>query len=557
MLLPIQNKIRDLICLDGLWLFTADGRTQELSVPASWNEQDSDLFNFCGIATYQKQIYVPKSFKNRSIWLRFGGVNTNTIVKINGEKVGEHFGVSLPFEFEISEYINFDNKNNIEVIVDNTLDPWGIPPASLTDGEGRIGFMDTFPAVTYDFYPFGGIHRSVFLYATSKIRIDNIKINAEMNGIAKYRIYLSGKYDGVAKVSIENEEKTHKLIDTNYIEGEISISNAKLWDVGKPNLYELNVDLYKDDELIDSYAETFGFRTVTVNEKGIVLNGKEVFLKGFGKHEDFDIIGKGFNNAVMVKDFSLLKWIGANSFRTSHYPYDEQMLAFADRKGMLVIDETPFVGFNDRMYNQEILEKCKTRIKELIDRDYNHPSVISWSLANEPTINVPEGKQFFKDLYDIAYSLDNSRPITYVGYLEPENNPGFEYYDFVCINKYYGWYIGPGRIDETLPDFSACLDRFYNAFKKPVMLTEFGADAIAGMHNLPSQMFTEEYQSEIIEKQYNLYCTKPYAMGTHVWAFADFKTNQTINRIIVNRKGVFSRDRKPKMSAHTLKKLWK
>ncbi len=281
-----------------------------------------------------------------------------------------------------------------------------------------------------------------------------------------------------------------------------------------------------------------------------------MFLKGFGKHEDFDVLGKGFNAAVMIKDFTLLNWVNANSFRTSHYPYDEQMMAYADRQGILVIDETPMVGFNDRMYTPKILVQAKERIHELIERDYNHPCVIAWSLANEPTVTTPEGVPFFKAMYDTARSIDATRPITYVAHLEPENNLAFQYYDFVCINKYYGWYLGPGCIDETMCELSDCLDRFYDAFQKPVMLAEFGADAIPGVHHMPAQMFSEEYQAEIIEKQYRFYRTKPYAMGTHVWAFADFKTNQTITRVILNRKGIFTRDRKPKMAAHMLKKLW-
>ncbi len=556
MLYPIQNQTRDLLCLDGLWQFTANGKTQELAVPASWNEQDSDLFDYCGVATYCKKVFVPRHFAGRKVWLRFGGVSTNTLVKINGVEAGRHQGVSLPFECDATDLLQYGTENTIDVIVDNTLDPWALPPASLQEGEGRIGFVSAYPAVTYDFYPFGGIHRSVFLYSTAPTRIQDVKIDAGMDRVASFCIYLSEPLSGSVEVSVAGVTVCCTATNQDCIRGSITVINAKLWDVGQPNLYDMNITISNDNGMPDTYAQSFGFRTVTMGPRGIVLNGKEVFLKGFGKHEDFDIIGKGFNNAVMVKDYTLLNWIGANSFRTSHYPYDEQMLDYADRHGMLIIDETPFVGLNDRMYTDEILETAKGRVQELIERDYNHPCVIAWSLANEPTITVPEGKSFFKGLYDTAHELDTTRPITYVGHMEPENNQGYEYYDFVCINKYYGWYIGAGQIDATLDGFSDCLDRFYEAFGKPVMITEFGADAIAGMHNMPAQMFSEEYQAEIIEKQYRLYCTKPYAMGAHVWAFADFKTNQTISRIILNRKGVFTRDRKPKMAAHMLKKLW-
>ncbi len=556
MLYPVQNKTRDLLCLDGLWQFTAQGKTQELAVPASWNEQDSDLYNYLDEATYTKKAFVPQHFAGRKVWLRFGGVSPNAVVTVNGTPAGEHRGVSLPFALDVSTLIKYGEENLFEVFVDNKLDPWALPPATLEDGEGRIGFHNSYPAVTYDFYPFGGIHRSVFLCTTAQTHIKNIKIDAGMDGIAYFRIFLSEKLTGSVQVSTAGIATICDVTDSDFISGNIAVPDAKLWDVGQPNLYDLQVEISNASGLLDTYTQSYGFRTVTVGERGIILNGKEVFLKGFGKHEDFDVLGKGFNAAVMVKDFTLLNWVNANSFRTSHYSYDEQMMAYADRQGILVIDETPMVGLNDRMYTPEILAQAKERIHELLERDYNHPCVIAWSLANEPTVTTPEGVPFFKAMYDTARSLDSTRPITYVAHLEPENNLAFQYYDFVCINKYYGWYLGPGRIDDTMGELSDCLDRFYDAFKKPVMLAEFGADAIPGVHYMPAQMFSEEYQAEIIEKQYRFYRTKPYAMGTHVWAFADFKTNQTITRVILNRKGIFTRDRNPKMAAHMLKKLW-
>lgn len=235
------------------------------------------------------------------------------------------------------------------------------------------------------------------------------------------------------------------------------------------------------------------------------MNNKEIFLNGFGKHEDFHIIGKGFNHAVMVEDFELMKWIGANSFRTSHYPYDENILDMADREGILVIAETPFVGLNSRNYTKEILNKAVSVIGEMIKRDKNHPSIIMWSLANEPIVETDDGEQFFKVMAETARCLDDTRPITYVSFLEPEQNRGMKYYDIICINKYYGWYEYPGQIDESLSEFIKCTDRFYNTFNKGIILTEFGADAIAGIHTNPPQMFSEEYQSKMIKEQYELF----------------------------------------------------
>jgi beta-glucuronidase len=248
--------------------------------------------------------------------------------------------------------------------------------------------------------------------------------------------------------------------------------------------------------------------------------------------------------------------VGANSFRTSHYPYAEEWYEYADRHGILVIGETPLVGLNSRMYKPEVLARAQTVTRAMIVRDRHHPCVVMWSLANEPDIETDEGEHFFRTLAETARAIDSTRPLTYVAHREPANNQPLHLYDVVCINKYYGWYEQPGNIDSSLEDFGACLDRFRAAFNKPIFLAEFGADALAGLHMEPPEMFSEEFQANIISAQYREARSRPWVIGTHVWAFADFKTAQSITRVALNRKGVFTRDRQPKMAAHKLRALW-
>ncbi len=556
MLYPKKNSKRTLDCLDGIWETEIEGVYRDMAVPASYNEQYNDLFNYFGECRYIKKVYIDEISDDSDLWIRFGSVTTNAKVYINGTFVGEHRGTALPFEFKITEIAKQGSENTIEVIVDNTLDPWGLPPAVLMDNnEGRVGFYKSYPAVTYDFFPYGGIHRSVFLYTASKNRIEDIKIDTALSGKVNFRLTLANSVQGKIKAYVDGTEYEY-TVDGSILSGEFVIENPRIWDIGKPELYDVRFDVEVNGNVCDTYTQTFGIREVEVKGYKIYLNNREIFLKGFGKHEDFPIIGKGFNGALMVKDFYLMDWIGANSFRTSHYPYDEQMLDYADRHGVLVIDETPFVGLNERMYTDDILDRAKVTIGELINRDYNHPCVIMWSMANEPMASTPEAERFFREMHDCARSYDTTRPITYVAHGEPENNVGMKYYDIICLNKYYGWYYGAGQIDETLSDLSACMDRFHNAFDKGVIMAEFGADAIAGMHTDPAQMFSEEYQCEIIKKQYELMCSKDYIAGTHIWAFADFKTAQSISRILVNRKGLFTRERQPKMAAHMVKDMW-
>lgn len=572
MLYPQMNKCRSLYSLDGIWQFYADRsentfddisscdlpQTRNIAVPASWNDQYEDLFQFHGKGIYKKEFDVPQMWHGQEIYIRFGSVSGKAKVWINDEYVTEHIGTALPFEALITPYLKFGEKNTVVVLADSTLDPWSLPPATLMDNEGRMGFAQSYPAVPYDFFPFGGIQRSVYLYTSPKTRIEDITIVYEINdktAEVQFTVELNNSFTGRIEAEADGKVVNISCKNAHSVSGKIILDNVRLWDIGEPNLYILTVRLIKDT-VTDEYKETFGVREIKVENNKLILNGREIFLKGFGKHEDFHIIGKGFNHAVTVKDFALMKDIGANSFRTSHYPYDENILDMADKEGMLVIAETPFVGLNNRNYTDEVLEKAVSVIHEMIKRDKNHPSVIMWSLANEPMIETDSGENFFKVMAETARVLDSTRPITFVAFYEPENSRGMQYYDICCINKYYGWYEWPGQIEESLDEFIKCADRFYKKFGKGIILTEFGADAIAGIHTEPPQMFSEEYQAKMIKLQYEKFREQPYAIGTHVWAFTDFKTAQTISRIVFNRKGVFTREREPKMAAHMLKNLW-
>lgn len=252
-----------------------------------------------------------------------------------------------------------------------------------------------------------------------------------------------------------------------------------------------------------------------------------------------------------------MRWMGANSFRTSHYPYSEQMLDLADRLGFLVIDETPAVGL---YFGEAGLERrsvlCQQYLQEMIARDKNHPSVIIWSLANEPHSTEPHARPFFDQLYWQAKRLDPTRPVTLVSFLG-EQEQAFEFCDLVCLNRYLGWYSKGGELDQALSILSGELDALYEKFGKPILLTEFGADAIPGQHAQPPEMFSEEYQAEMLIRYMALLRQKPYVIGEHIWNLCDFKTSQGVTRMGgFNYKGLFTRDRRPKYSAHRVRDLW-
>ena len=179
-----------------------------------------------------------------------------------------------------------------------------------------------------------------------------------------------------------------------------------------------------------------------------------------------------------------------------------------------------------------------------------------WSMANEPKTSI-HSKDFFRSIYDTAKKLDPSRLITLVNMMGVKDK-AFEFCDLVCVNRYYGWYTEPGQIEKGLENLSRELDRLYQIYNKPIILSEFGVDTIPGVHAQPPEMFSEEYQIEFLTRYITLLNTKDYIVGEHVWNLCDFKTGQSIRRMGgINYKGVFTRDRRPKMAAQELKRLWK
>jgi beta-glucuronidase len=250
-----------------------------------------------------------------------------------------------------------------------------------------------------------------------------------------------------------------------------------------------------------------------------------------------------------------MQWLGANSFRTSHYPYAEEYLMLADRLGFLVIDEMPTVGLNYRRYKDDVLEKCEGILEDLIERDTNHPSVIMWSIANEPDGFTESAGEFFGKLADCARQLDPTRPVTLATMHMPVDYT-FAVVDVIAVNRYYGWYMMPGKIEAAAEKLSDELDAIHAEHKKPIILSEFGADAMEGLHSDPPEIFTEEYQAELLKAYIKVVRSKDFTIGEHIWNLADFKTPQQYTRTVFNRKGIFTRDRRPKLAAHEIRRLW-
>jgi beta-glucuronidase len=585
MLYPQQNVFRNKLDLSGIWDFQIDpdqvgeqngwynglAGARPIAVPGSWNEQYEDLYNYLGLAWYVKPTYLPQSWQGQRVFLRVGSACYFSTVYVNGLKIGSHEGGHLPFAFEITDLIRWETENVIAIAVENELKPTRVPAGNMNTPLVSIA---SFPRTTYDFFPFAGIHRPVVLYTVPQTYIDDVTVVTSIDGSdgkLKVTVRLNAPLPAQGSVQLKGGDANivAKLaFKDGLAEVQLAVPNAHFWSDKTPYLYDLTVQAEQDQ-----YTLKVGIRTIAVQGGQLLLNGQRVQMNGFARHEDFIASGRGLNLPLLVKDYQLMRWTGANSYRTSHYPYSEEEMQLADRAGFLIIDEIPAVGLqfeNDE--NIAIrLRMCVQQIDELIARDKNHASVVMWSVANEPatpTLNpspqgaqaddpaAVKGKDFLDTLMRRARELDPTRLVTFVTVLGGPIS-WMEQCDIVCMNRYWGWYILGGELDKALVSLEQELDAVWETWHKPIIMTEFGADTIAGLHGHPSVMWTEEYQADYIRGYLSVAARKDYIAGMQVWNFADFAAVQSIIRVGgLNMKGVFTRTRAPKMAAHVLREFW-
>ncbi|CAH1376183.1 unnamed protein product [Tenebrio molitor] len=583
-LYPRASESRDLRTLDGLWSFaltnnSVNGRAekwyrvnfkavddlnvQSMPVPASYNDigSDADLRDHVGLVWYQRNFFVPKSWNGQRVWIRFSSVCRAAQVWINGEWVVSHDIGHLPFQADISSLVNYGDENMITVSVDNTLLNTTIPQGALQElSSGRI--KQTY---NFDFFNYAGIDRPVVLYTTPMTYIDDITVATDVggtSGFVNYTIAVEGSDTVTAKVSLVDKTGTEVATDT-VLSGTLFVQNANLWwpYLMEPNpgyLYSLQVQLLDSSgSLVDKYSLPVGIRTITWDSKSVKINNKPIYLRGFGRHEDSDIRGKGLDLPLIVRDYNLIKWIGANSYRTSHYPYAEEIMDLADELGIMIINESP--ALNTENYSDELLENHKRSLTELIQRDKNRPGVIIWSASNEPRTQLVEAEDYYREVVAHIKSLDTSRPVTVVNYQLPDEEYSGQFLDIASCNIYFGWYTNPGDLDTVVADVIAGAKRWNELHDIPVIVTEYGSDTLEGLHFLPVYIWSEEYQDALLSKHFEAFDQmreEGFLLGEMIWNFADFKTEQSFLRVGGNKKGLFTRNRQPKSSAYLMRKRY-
>jgi beta-glucuronidase len=590
MLRPQDTATRERKPLTGLWRFRLDpageGRSaewfkrplpdaREMAVPASFNDIAADpaVREYFGDVWYQTTVRVPRGWDGRRIVLHFESATHRATAWVNGTEVVSHEGGYTPFEAEVTEQVRAGQEALLTVVVNNTLNWQSIPPGVIEDtpyGKRQVYW--------HDFFNYAGIHRPVWLYTTDRAHLTDVTVVTGLDGAAgsvRYTVEAENADGGRVDVVLRDADGAEVARGTGP-SGTLVVENVHRWAPGDGYLYDLELRLVGEGgELLDSYHQSVGVRTVAVDGTRFLINGEPFHFTGFGKHEDIAVIGKGHNDAYLVHDLELFDWIGANSFRTSHYPYAEAVLDHADRHGIVVIDETAAVGLNPPFFggffggpgyttyspetiNDQTREVHAQAIRELVARDRNHPSVVLWSIANEPESDTEGAERYFKPLFDLTRELDPTRPVGFANLLVATYGKCrvSQFGDVVMLNRYYGWYVNPGDLEAAEQALEEEL-RGWASEGKPIIITEYGADTYPGLHQLVPQPWSEEYQVALLDMNHRVFDRVDAVVGEHVWNFADFATASGVNRVGGNKKGVFTRDRQPKAAAHALRRRWK
>lgn len=591
-LYPQNSATRQVVDLSGMWKFAFDFESEGdkknykegipdgimLPVPASFADffTEKEYKEYTGDFWYETSFYADSAWRDRDVDIRFYAAAHVAEVYFNGQKVAYHHGGFLPFSVNVNKLLKYGEANRIVVKLNNELSHTTLPC-----GEYKVlknGRKLTTPY--FDFFNYAGLIRPVKLVITPKNSIVDITVGHSIEGTTAYTDY-TVEHVGKGAIQVEVFDQNHvKVASAKGSCGRVKIENAHLWQPRRAYLYTFEFTLSESGVTYDRYSLEVGIRTVKVEGNRILINGSPVYFKGFGKHEDSAISGRGFNLPYIKRDFELMKWIGANSFRTSHYPYSEEIYQLADREGFLIIDELPAVGmlvstrnavdaataakikpfFEEEIVQTVTLKNHLNTLEECIQRDKNHASVVAWSLLNEPdTTGSEQAVPYFKALFDRCWELDvQKRPRSFAHIIasQPDRCLCTHLTDFVMLNRYYGWYLLSGyELNDGFDKLDEELSK-WDKTGKPVMFTEYGTDALQGLTRLPAIQWTENYQEEYLEGYHKVFDKHPCVMGEQIWNFADFQTTEGIIRVDGNKKGVFTRDRNPKMTAFTLKKRW-
>lgn len=566
----INNSGREIVNLDNDWTWyyaydvSPNVIKNKTNLPHTWNAEETmaGKMNYRREAVvYEKSMFFKENSANNRYFLYFQGVNSVAQVFVNGQLIGEHKGGYTAFCLEATAYLKLGSENQIKVLASN---------AYRTDVLPLSG----------DFNVYGGIHRSVNLivtgqncitpidYASSGVYLTQKNVNgtlAEIDILTKFSIKSLSKSLSVRTIitnasgnTVSTQITGLQAKSSTSVTQKFSLKNPVLWDGTKnPYLYKVTVELLQNQKVVDRVIQPLGLRYYKIDaDKGFFLNGKYLDLYGFGKHEDV----KGRGSAVTKKDnredFELLKEIGANSLRLTHYPHGQDVYNLSDTSGIILWTEIPLVGpggYTGPGYikSEPLHKHAKQILTELIRQNYNHPSIIFWGLFNELKFDYDDPIPFLKELNALVKKEDPYRITTSATFIDSDVFNSVS--DVIAWNKYYGWYEG------TFKDMGKWADHMHRSFPdKPIAISEYGAGGSPFQHsskpNKPrpgGKFHPEEWQVLFHESNWEELAKRPFIWGKYIWAFSDFGSSirNEGDTTGINDKGLITYDRKIKKDA--------
>lgn len=503
-----------------------------MTLPCCWNTVDRMYKLYEGSMVYtRKFLYAKQSVDERMI-LKIGAANYLCRVFINKKYVGMHRGGSTPCYFDITDFLEHDNR--IILQVDNTR------------RENQVPTLDT------DWFNYGGIYRDIDLIRVPKVHIKDFKIalmpNSDFERI-KASVKMSENYCGNAKLEINELVISQNIAVENGV-GEVVINaTPELWSPERPKLYDVTLECAGD-----KVSDRVGFREIKVSGMDILLNGKPLFLRGISCHEDSVENGKALTDDERLENIKLAKELGCNFMRVAHYPHNERMAQLADEMGLLLWEEVP-VYWGIHFGDEDTYSDAENQLCELITRDYNRASVIIWSVGNEND-DTDDRLTFMSRLAKFAKTLDSTRLVSaacLVNYQKNAIEDRLEQYlDVIGLNEYCGWYTAEWRM---LPELFENSDP-----KKPVIVTEFGADAYPKQRGTITDKGTEDCQAYVYERQIKNIRKISYIKGMTPWILYDFRCPRrtSVNQRYYNTKGLLSADKKhKKLAFYVLQKFYR
>ncbi|MGA3344593.1 MAG: glycoside hydrolase family 2 TIM barrel-domain containing protein, partial [Terracidiphilus sp.] len=514
-------------------------KAPKLKVPADWNTQRESLLFYEGPVWYERDFtYQPK--EHTRVFLHIGAANYKSWFWVNGQKVCEHEGGYTSFNCEVTNAVHA-GANFVVAAVDNTRREDGVPT------------LET------DWWNYGGLTRSVSLIEVPETFVDQYDVHLSRieDSVIEGWVHFEGPPDALTGTSVKvelpelNAQMSTSSDKIGWVNFHGKVEGLQRWSPETPKLYKVRITAGQD-----TIEDLIGFRTVETRGTEILLNGKPIFLRGIAIHAEAPYrTGRANTDRDAETLLGWAKEMGCNYVRLAHYPHDESMLRTADRMGLLVWSENP-VYWALQFDNPKVLAKAEQQLDEEIGTSRNHAAIILWSMANE-TPSTEARTRFIETLASRTRALDPTRLITAALLVRAEGETKIvddalgSALDVIGINEYIGWYEGKPETADTT--------QWRIGYEKPLIVSEFGGGARAGLHGSEDERWTEEYQASIYRHQLGMLNRIPQLRGMSPWILMDFRSpNRPLAGIQdeFNRKGLISDQGQKKQAFFILQKAY-